>query len=93
MLAARESAATFAKLTPLQPKIAALRELILSQLGEGTLMRYLLLPFTPRYILLTIALLGTLALAAIGGVIPKRSPLLPCRLLLSALWSCSAFAI
>jgi hypothetical protein len=33
---------------------------MLSQLGEGTLMRYLLLPFTLRYILLTISLLGPL---------------------------------
>ena len=49
-------------------------------------MRYLLLPFTPRYILLTIAILGTFALAAIGlRSTPKRSPLLPCRLLFSAL--------
>lgn len=76
MLEARESAATFAKLTPLQPKIAALRKLILSQLGEGTLMRYLLLPFTPRYILLTIALLGTLALAAIAALDPETLPAL-----------------
>lgn len=76
MLEARESAATFAKLTPLQPKIAALRKLILSQLGEGTLMRYLLLPFTPRYILFTIAILGTFTLAAIGLRNPGALPAL-----------------
>ena len=76
MLEARESAATFAKLTPLQPKIAALRKLILSQLGEGTLMRYLLLPFTPRYILFTIAILGTFTLAAIGLRHPGALPAL-----------------
>jgi hypothetical protein len=50
--------------------------LTLSQLGEGTLMRYLLLPFTPRYILLTIALLGTLALAAIAALDPETLPAL-----------------
>ena len=76
MLEAPESAATFAKLTPLQPKIAALRKLILSQLGEGTLMRYLLLPFTPRYILFTIAILGTFTLAAIGLRHPGALPAL-----------------
>jgi len=37
-------------------------------------MRYLLLPFTPRYILLTIALLGTLALAAIAALDPETLP-------------------
>jgi hypothetical protein len=49
--------------------------LTLSQLGEGTLMRYLLLP-SPRYILLTIALLGTLALAAIAARDPETLPAL-----------------
>ena len=39
-------------------------------------MRYLLLPFTPRYILLTIALLGTLALAAIAALDPETLPVL-----------------
>ena len=39
-------------------------------------MRYLLLPFTPRYILLTIALLGTLALAAIAALDPETLPAL-----------------
>jgi hypothetical protein len=50
--------------------------LTLSQLGEGTLMRYLLLPFTPRYILLTIALLGTLALAGVAALDPETLPVL-----------------
>jgi hypothetical protein len=49
---------------------------MLSQLGEGTLMRYLLLPFTPRYILLTISLLGTLALAAVAALDPETLPAL-----------------
>ena len=48
-------------------------------------MRYLLLPFTPRYILLTIALLGLLRWRRSRALTPKRSPLLPCRLLFSAL--------
>jgi hypothetical protein len=39
-------------------------------------MRYLLLPFTPRYILLTIALLGTLALVAIAALDPETLPAL-----------------
>ena len=39
-------------------------------------MRYLLLPFTPRYILLTIALLGTLALAGVAALDPKTLPVL-----------------
>ena len=39
-------------------------------------MRYLLLPFTPRYILFTIALLGTFTLAAIGLRDPDTLPAL-----------------
>jgi hypothetical protein len=39
-------------------------------------MRYLLLPFTPRYILLTISLLGTLALAAVAALDPETLPAL-----------------
>ncbi len=39
-------------------------------------MRYLLLPFTPRYILLTIALLGTLALAGVAALDPETLPVL-----------------
>jgi len=42
----------------------------------GELMRYLLLPFTPRYILLTIALLGTLALAGVAALDPETLPVL-----------------
>ena len=41
-------------------------------------MRYLLLPFTPRYILLTIAIVVTLALAAVAvldsGTMPEIAP-------------------
>jgi len=37
-------------------------------------MRYLLQPFTPRYILLTIALLWTLALAGIAVLDPETLP-------------------
>jgi hypothetical protein len=45
-------------------------------------MRYLLLPFTPRYILLTNALLGTLALAAVTALDPETLAALspPCRM-------------
>ena len=39
-------------------------------------MRYLLLPFTPRYILFTIAILRTFALAAIGLRHPGALPAL-----------------
>src|SRR5207344_3026644 len=39
-------------------------------------MRYLLLPFTPRYILFTIAILATFALAAIGLRHPNGLPAL-----------------
>ena len=39
-------------------------------------MRYLLLPFTPRYILFTIAILATFALAAIGLRHPNALPVL-----------------
>jgi glutamate synthase domain-containing protein 2 len=39
-------------------------------------MRYLLLPFTPRYILFTIAILATFALAAIGLRHPNALPAL-----------------
>ena len=57
----------------------------------GELMRYLLLPFTPRYILLTISLLGTLALAAVA-LIPKRCLPSACRWQCLAVWLSSAFA-
>ena len=39
-------------------------------------MRYLLLPFTPRYILLTIALLGYSALAGVAALDPETLPAL-----------------
>ena len=56
-------------------------------------MRYLLLPFTPRYILLTIALLGTLALTTVAVLDPETLPALGLRSRFSAPWFFSAFAI
>ncbi len=56
-------------------------------------MRYLLLPFTPRYILLTIALLGTLALAGVAALDPETLPALSLPWQFLAVCSFSAFAI
>jgi len=39
--------------------------------SKGTLMRYLLLPFTPRFIVFTIAVAGTSTLAALALRYPQ----------------------
>jgi hypothetical protein len=50
---------SFAKLTKTTRRIAAATMTLVFAVQRGTRMRHLLLPFTPRYVLLSLAVVGT----------------------------------